>query len=190
MKNINSNNPNAKDIKRKQIIGSRRISNYWWASTILIGGIGFLLSGLSSYFQYNLLPFVQTVKLAFIPQGILMVFYGTLGITVSIFLWLTIIWNVGSGYNEFDRKKGLITIFRCSFPGPNRKIALTYRLTNIQSIKVNIREGINPKREIYLCTKDQREIPLTQVDQPLPLSEIETEAIELASFLGVVVEGV
>nr|YP_010337114.1 photosystem I assembly protein Ycf4 [Pseudoerythrocladia kornmannii]UNJ16699.1 photosystem I assembly protein Ycf4 [Pseudoerythrocladia kornmannii] len=180
---------NSDDIKLKKIIGSRRISNYWWASTILIGGIGFFLSGLSSYFHYNLLPFVQTINLAFIPQGILMIFYGTLGITVSLFLWLTILWDVGSGYNEFNKKKGLITIFRFSFPGPNRQILLTYKLANIQSIKVNIKEGINPKREIYLCTKDQREIPLTQVDQPLPLSEIETEAIELASFLGVVVEG-
>ena len=116
-----------------------------------------------------------------------MIFYGTLGITVSVFLWLTIFWDVGAGYNEFNKKKGIITIFRSSFPG--RQILVTYKLTNIQAIKVNIREGINPKREIYLCTKDNREIPLTQVDEPLALSEIETEAIELASFFGVVVEG-
>nr|QUE29318.1 Ycf4 [Erythrotrichia longistipitata] len=177
----------SQEIRVKRIIGSRRISNYWWASTILIGGIGFLLSGLSSYFNRNLLPFIQSVNLIFIPQGILMIFYGTLGITVSIFLWLTIFWDVGAGYNEFNKQKGIITIFRSSFPG--RQILLTYKLANIQAIKVNIKEGINPKREIYLCTKDSREIPLTQVDEPLALSEIETEAIELASFLGVVVEG-
>nr|QUE28764.1 Ycf4 [Porphyropsis coccinea] len=190
MDNIKLTAQKSKDIKLKKIVGSRRISNYWWASIILIGGLGFLLSGLSSYLNHNLLPFIQTVNLIFIPQGILMIFYGTLGITVSIFLWLTILWDVGSGYNEFNKKEGIITILRLSFPGPNRKILLTYQLNNIQSIKVNIKEGINPKREIYLCTKDQREIPLTQVDQPLRLSEIETEAIELASFLGVVLEGI
>lgn len=181
------NKYSSQEIKVKKILGSRRISNYWWASTILIGGIGFLLSGLSSYLNRNLLPFVESVNLVFIPQGILMIFYGTLGITVSIFLWLTIFWDVGAGYNEFNKEKGLITIFRSSFPG--RQILLKYKLNNIQAIKVNIKEGINPKREIYLCTKDNREIPLTQVDEPLALSDIETEAIELASFLGVVVEG-
>lgn len=118
-----------------------------------------------------------------------MIFYGTLGITVSIFLWLTIIWNVGSGYNEFDKDQGKITIFRFSFPGKDREIILTYDLKSIKSIKVQIKDGLNPKREIYLCTKDDRKIPLTQVDQPLALSEIESEAIELASFLGVIVEG-
>nr|YP_010336919.1 photosystem I assembly protein Ycf4 [Madagascaria erythrocladioides]UNJ16504.1 photosystem I assembly protein Ycf4 [Madagascaria erythrocladioides] len=181
---------NTKDtIKTKQIIGSRRVSNYWWATTIFVGGLGFFLSGLSSYFHKNLLPFIVTTEIVFIPQGILMIFYGTLGITVSIFLWLTIIWNVGSGYNKFDKDRGKITIFRFSFPGKDREIILTYDLNNVKSIKVNIKDGLNPKREIYLCTKDKREIPLTQVDQPLPLSDIESEAIELASFLGVIVEG-
>nr|ARO91228.1 photosystem I assembly protein ycf4 [Rhodochaete parvula]ASK39687.1 photosystem I assembly protein Ycf4 [Rhodochaete parvula] len=182
-------NNDTKNVKIQRIIGSRRISNYWWATTISIGGIGFLLSGLSSYFHQNLIPFTETTDLVFIPQGVLMTFYGTLGITVSIFLWLTIIWNVGAGYNEFNKEKGIITIFRFSFPGKNRKIILNYKLNNIQSIKINIQEGINPKREIYLCTKDNRQIPLTQVDQPKGLSEIETEAIELASFLGVIIEG-
>nr|QUE28718.1 Ycf4 [Porphyrostromium japonicum] len=176
------------DVKIKKILGSRRISNYWWATTILIGGIGFLLSGLSSYFGKNLLPFIQSINLIFIPQGILMIFYGTLGITVSLFLWLTIFWDIGAGYNEFNKRKGIVTIFRSSFPG--KQIMLTYKLASIRAIKVNIKEGINPKREIYLCTKDNREIPLTQVAEPLALSAIESEAIELASFLGVVVEGI
>ena len=31
-------------------------------------------------------------------------------------------------------------------------------------------EGINPKREIYLRTKDQREVPITRVGEPILLS--------------------
>ena len=50
-------------------------------------------------------------------------------------------------------------------------------------------EGINPKREIYLRTKDQREVPITRVGEPLLLSQIEEEAVELASFLEVPLEG-
>ena len=38
---------------------------------------------------------------------------------------------------------------------------------------------ISPKREIYLCTKDQRQIPLTRVGEPLLLSSIEEEAVDL-----------
>lgn len=177
------------NIKIDKIIGSRRFSNYWWATIILLGGLGFLLAGLSSYFKINLLPFSTTKNLIFIPQGILMIFYGTLATFISIFLWLTIFWNIGGGYNKYNKEKGEIEIFRLGFPGKNRNISLKYNINEIKSIKVDIVEGINPKREIYLNTKDQRQIPLTRVGQPLSLTEIEEEASELANFLGVILEG-
>nr|YP_010986209.1 photosystem I assembly protein Ycf4 [Polyopes affinis]WOL37127.1 photosystem I assembly protein Ycf4 [Polyopes affinis] len=178
------------NIRIDKILGSRRLSNYWWATTISIGGLGFFLVGLSSYFKIELLPFAKPYELLFIPQGIIMTFYGTIAILVSIFLWLTIIWNVGGGYNEFNNDKGIITIFRLGFPGRNRILKLNYHIGDIQSIKVNIQEGLNPKREIYLKIKDKREIPLTRVGQPLLLSEIEEQATSLAQFLGVVLEGI
>nr|YP_009488798.1 photosystem I assembly protein Ycf4 [Grateloupia filicina]AWD77347.1 photosystem I assembly protein Ycf4 [Grateloupia filicina]BCB15085.1 photosystem I assembly protein Ycf4 [Grateloupia asiatica] len=178
------------NIRTDKILGSRRLSNYWWATTILLGGIGFFLVGLSSYFKIELLPFTKSYELLFLPQGIIMIFYGTIAILVSIFLWLTILWNVGGGYNEFNTDKGNITIFRLGFPGKNRMLKLSYNISDIQSIKVNIQEGLNPKREIYLKTKDKREIPITRVGQPLLLSEIENQATSLAQFLGVVLEGI
>ena len=76
------------------------------------------------------------------------------------------------------------------FPGKNRKILLVYPLNNIKSIRLSIQDGINPKRIIYLCTKDQRQIPLTQVEQPRSLLELETQASELAKFLEVNLEGI
>nr|YP_009402801.1 photosystem I assembly protein [Compsopogon caeruleus]ARX96150.1 photosystem I assembly protein [Compsopogon caeruleus] len=175
--------------KIDKIAGSRRLSNYWWATIILLGGLGFLLAGLSSYLKLNLLPFSNTKNLIFIPQGILMIFYGTLAIFISLFLWLTIFFNIGGGYNKYDKDNGYIEIFRLGFPGKNRKISLRYKIQEIQSIKVDIIEGINPRREIYLSTKDQRQIPLTRVGQPLSLQEIEEKASELANFLGVILEG-
>jgi hypothetical protein len=61
------------------VLGSRRFSNYFWAVVVSIGGIGFLLAGLSSYFKVNLLPVSNPLALAFIPQGIALTFYLFMG---------------------------------------------------------------------------------------------------------------
>nr|YP_010903254.1 photosystem I assembly protein ycf4 [Hypnea cornuta]WCH55707.1 photosystem I assembly protein ycf4 [Hypnea cornuta] len=177
------------NVKTDKIVGSRRFSNYWWAICILLGGSSFFLVGLSSYLNIELLPFTRSSEILFIPQGIIMIFYGTIAILISLFLWLSIFWNIGSGYNEFNNDQGKIIIFRLGFPGKNRILKLEYDIKDIEAIKVNIREGISPKREIYLKTKDNREIPLTSVGQPLLLSEIEEKATFLAKFLNVILEG-
>ncbi|NER80024.1 MAG: photosystem I assembly protein Ycf4, partial [Leptolyngbya sp. SIO1D8] len=52
------------------VLGGRRLSNYWWAVVISVGATGFLLAGLSSYLQVNLLPFADPTSLIFVPQGI------------------------------------------------------------------------------------------------------------------------
>jgi Ycf4 len=177
------------NVKTEHITGSRRLSNYWWATTIFTGGLGFFLVGISSYLSFNLLPFTSSANLLFIPQGLVMTFYGTLAILLSLFLWLTIIWNVGGGYNKFDIQEGIVTIFRLGFPGKNRNVCLKYSIDDIKAIRISIQDGLTPKREIYLQTKDEREIPLTRVGEPLLLSEIEEKATDLAQFLGVILEG-
>ncbi|KAJ1683949.1 hypothetical protein LUZ63_020839 [Rhynchospora breviuscula] len=52
---------------------------------------------------------------------------------MSSYLWCTIFWNVGSGYDQFDRKKGIVCIFRWGFPGLNRRIfsSLSYERYSI-----------------------------------------------------------
>nr|YP_009296990.1 photosystem I assembly protein Ycf4 [Ceramium japonicum]AOM66333.1 photosystem I assembly protein Ycf4 [Ceramium japonicum] len=177
------------NIKIDTITGSRRFSNYWWATIIFLGGLSFFLVGISSYLQKQLTPFTNFDNLTFLPQGVIMTFYGITGVLISLFLWFTIVWNVGSGYNEFNQKNGLITIFRMGFPGKNRILKLQYPIKDIQAIKININDGLTPKREIYLKMKDSREIPLTSVGQPLMLSEIEEQASSLATFLGISIEG-
>nr|QCI07819.1 photosystem I assembly protein Ycf4 [Pleonosporium borreri] len=180
---------NNSNIKKDTIIGSRRFSNYLWASTILIGGIMFFITGLSSYFNKQLIPFNDTKILMFLPQGIIMTFYGTIGIIISLFLWYTIILNIGGGYNEFNNINGIITIFRLGFPGKNRIIKLNYYIKDIKSIKIQVTEGLSPTREIYLKMKDKREIPLTKVGQPIAFNELEIQANLLAQFLGTILEG-
>ena len=123
------------------IIGSRRLSNYSWAMITFLGGLGFLLAGISSYSKVNLLPFTNPTQLVFIPQGIVMSFYGILGLLLSCFLWLTIFWDVGGGYNKYDRLTRTITLSRFGFPGKNREIFIEYNFDEIQSIKIEIKEG-------------------------------------------------
>ena len=45
------------EIRQDVIVGSRRFSNYFWGSALFLGGLSFLLAGISSYFNINLLPF-------------------------------------------------------------------------------------------------------------------------------------
>jgi len=176
------------EIRQDQIVGSRRFSNYFWAISLLFGGIGFLLAGLSSYFKINLLPFANPVELVFIPQGLVMIFYGTLSFSISIYIFLTVILDIGSGYNEYNKIENLVKIVRKGFPGKNREILLTYSLTNIRSIGIKITEGLNPTRSIYLCLKDERKIPLTPVQEPTSISILEQQAASLAKFLDLKLE--
>lgn len=177
-----------KNIRYDLILGSKRFSNYIWAILSFIGGLGFLLAGFSSYLGVELLPFADTNEIVFIPQGIVMTFYGTVGSLLSLFLVTTIIFNVGGGYNSYNLVTQEINIFRIGFPGLQNEILLTYMMRDIKSIKLTISEGLNPKREIYLLTKDKKQIPLTRVGEPLLLSQIEEEAVELADFLNVPLE--
>jgi uncharacterized membrane protein YsdA (DUF1294 family) len=176
------------EIRRDTITGSRRFSNYFWSFFLLFGGIGFLLAGMSSYFKINLLPFANPTELVFIPQGLVMMFYGTLSFGMSIYILTTIILDIGSGYNEYNRVESLVKIVRKGFPGKNREILLTYPLTNIRAIGIKITEGLNPTRSIYLCLKDERKIPLTPVQEPTSISNLEEEAASLAKFLDLKLE--
>jgi uncharacterized membrane protein YsdA (DUF1294 family) len=176
------------DIRQDKITGSRRFSNYFWSFSLFAGGFGFLLAGVSSYFKTNLLPFANTSELVFIPQGIVMMFYGALSLGFSIYILITIILDIGSGYNEYNKVENLVKIIRRGFPGKNREILLTYPLENVRSIGIKITEGLNPTRSIYLCLKDERNIPLTPVQEPTAISDLEEEAADLAKFLDLKLE--
>ena len=176
------------EIRRDEIVGSRRFSNYFWSFVLFLGGIGFLLAGVSSYFKINFLPFTNSTELVFIPQGLVMMFYGTLSFGISIYIIATVLLDIGGGYNEYNRIESLVKIVRKGFPGRNREILLTYPLSNIKYIGIKITEGLNPTRSIYLCLKDDRKIPLTPVQEPTSISNLEEEAASLAKFLNLKLE--
>ena len=174
---------------RQDVLGSRRLSNFLWAVIVTMGGIGFLLAGLSSYLKTNLLIVSDTSNLQFIPQGAALTFYGVAGSLLAIYLWLLVVWNVGGGYNKFDKETGKVTIYRQSYPGKNRTVEVDIPITDVQSVIAEIRDGLSPKRALYLRSKQRRDIPLTRVGEPIALSTLENQGAELARFLEVPLEG-
>nr|AVM82640.1 photosystem I assembly protein ycf4 [Cuspidaria floribunda] len=157
----------------------------FWAFTVFLGSVGFLLAGISSYRRINLISFVSSEQVPFFPQGIVMIFYGIAGLFISLYLWCTISWNVGSGYDRFDRKEGIAHIFRWGFPGKNRRIVLRFCLTEIQSVKLRVKEGPYGRRVLYIELRAQGVLLLTHTDENLTPLEMEQKVVDLAYFLRV-----
>jgi hypothetical protein len=115
--------------------------------------------------------------------------YGIAASLLSLYLWLVISLDVGGGYNEFNLDTDTVRIFRWGFPGKNRQVEVKFAIKDVQSVRVELQEGLNPKRSLYLRAKGVRDIPLTRVGQPISLEALENQGAELARFLGVPLEG-
>ncbi|WP_035991432.1 photosystem I assembly protein Ycf4 [Leptolyngbya sp. KIOST-1] len=174
---------------KRTVLGARRASNIFWASVLTLGGLGFALAGASSYLKTNLLPFSDPTQLVFIPQGIAMGFYGVAALGLATYLWVVIGLDVGGGYNSFDKSSNRLSIVRSGFWGENRRIEIEHPLEDVTAVRVAIKEGLNPRRTLYLRIKGRSDIPLTRVGQPIPLADLENQGAELARFLQVPLEG-
>ncbi|KAI3872193.1 hypothetical protein MKW98_011685, partial [Papaver atlanticum] len=83
---------------------------------------------------------------------------------------------------------GIVCIFRWGFPGINRHIFLRFLMRDVQPIRIEIKEGLFPRRILYMEIRGQGSIPLTRTDENLTPREIEQKAAELAYFLRVPIE--
>jgi hypothetical protein len=173
---------------RENIVCARNFNSILVMVILLVAVTGFFLAVLSSYLNINLLKITDTSEIRFIPQGIAMLFYGTGAIGIGIYLILTVIWNIGSGYNEFSKLEEVVRIVRLGFPGKNRTIFLSYEFKNIKNLKFLIKQGLNPRCNILLVLKDKREIPLFPAQFLLNPIETEKKAIQLSNFLQIPVE--
>ena len=176
------------NIIKENITGSRNLGSFFLFFVLFFAGLGFFLAGLSSYLHINLLPFSSTEEILFIPQGITMLFYGTGAIGIALYIFFTILWDVGSGYNEFSKLENIVRIVRIGFPGKNSQIFLSYEFKNIKSLKFLIKQGLNPRCNILLVLKDKREIPLFPAQFLLNPNQLEKKAIQLSQFLNVPLE--
>nr|YP_009545245.1 photosystem I assembly protein Ycf4 [Synura uvella]AYO28399.1 photosystem I assembly protein Ycf4 [Synura uvella] len=176
------------NVIREEIVGARNLGSFVLMLILFFAGIGFFLAGISSYFHKNFLIISDPTDIIFIPQGIAMLFYGTGAIGLAFYLFLTILWNIGSGYNEFSKLENLVRIIRLGFPGKNRTVFLSYEFKNIKNLKFLIKQGLNPRCNIILVLKDKREIPLFPAQFLMNPIETEKKAINLSNFLNVPLE--
>lgn len=173
-------------VLEQPVLGSRRLSNLLVASAVSIGGLGFLLTSASSRLGRDLLPVGHPAALVWLPQGLVMGLYGLAAVLLAAYLWSVIALDVGAGSNRFDRTTGQARISRRGF---RSRIELDIPLREIQAVKVEVREGISPRRRIALRVQGRRDLPLTPVGEPMPLADLELAGARLARFLGVPLEG-
>ncbi|WP_414153606.1 photosystem I assembly protein Ycf4 [Prochlorococcus sp. MIT 1341] len=173
------------DLEQK-IRGSRKPSNIVIGVLLLLGGTGFVLASTSSYLGRDLLPLSHPSTLLFIPQGLIMGLYGAAALLLGIYLWALISIDFGSGLNKFDKNTGLITITR---RGIFRNISIDIPIKDVTAVKLEVKEGLNPRRKISLRIKGRKDLPISRAGSPQPLIELEKEGAELAKFLEVNLEG-
>lgn len=120
-----------KTILKEYITETDKREKYILNITMLLGALGFLIAGISSYVQFDIIPLIKSEKIIFFPQGITMCFYGLLGTILSLNQIRILLLKIGEGYNEFDKEKGTLKIFRKGFKGKESDLNLTYQLTEI-----------------------------------------------------------
>jgi hypothetical protein len=173
-------------VLEQAVLGSRRPSNILVAAAVSLGGVGFLLTSASSRFGLDLLPVGHPAELTWVPQGLVMGLYGLAAAVLGTYLWTVIALDVGSGSNRFDRGSGKARISRRGF---RQRIEVDLALRDIQAVRLDVREGLNPRRRLSLRLQGRRDLPLTRVGEPLPLADLERDGAQLARFLGVPLEG-
>jgi hypothetical protein len=171
----------------QKVLGARRPSNFIAAVVVSLGGIGFLLASFSSRTGKNLLPIVEMAELNWVPQGLVMGLYGVAALLLAIYLWSIIFIDLGGGSNLFDKNSGVAKITRNGF---RQQITVNVPLSDIQSVKVEVREGISPRRRLALKLKGRRDLPLSRVGEPMALADLELSGATLARFLAVPLEGI
>jgi hypothetical protein len=170
------------------IQGARNWANIFLATLLSLGSLGFLSTGIISYLKDYKLDLIDLNTLPFIPQGLVMCFYGIAGIFMGSYLWLTIFFNVGSGYNEIDLDEGMIVLFRWGFPGNNRRIRVRCLIRDIESIRITSQSALGKLDTIALCIQGTTELPFDSKLNAWNTNMIERQAAQLAQYLQVPLE--
>jgi hypothetical protein len=122
---------NTEKILREEITEEDKVIKWLYNIVILLGGIGFLCVGISSYINYNIIFFLKSDQIIFYPQGITMCFYGTCALIISINQIRILLNNIGEGYNEFNKDKEIMQIYRKGFRGKDSDVNIICPLTDI-----------------------------------------------------------
>nr|ALP13674.1 Ycf4 [Karenia brevis] len=146
--------------------GARNTSNLIFSILLTLGGLGFFLTGLSSFFKYNLIFLTNVSEIAFLPQGIVLLLYGTIGLTLGSFLFLTFYWNLGAGYNLYCTKKKAVLFYRTRFPGrkTNNPLLLKFPFATINSLGLKRGTALSPDNSVIAYTSNGSKFPLMYTD--------------------------
>lgn len=123
-----------KNIFREKIYETDKIIKYAFNISILLGACGFLIVGISSYIGNDIIFFLKSDQIIFFPQGLTMCLYGIAGVIIGINQLRVIILEIGEGYNEFNKDKNTMTIFRKGAKGTESDVNIVYPLTDIVRI--------------------------------------------------------
>ena len=173
-------------IRRDILLGSRQLGNYFFFRNLFFGGLIFFLIGFPSR-RKNFL--FETIEIKFLPQGIIICFYGRLAFSLSLYRITRRFFFVGSGVNEYNKRKEKIYILRWGFPSKIRRIEFSYIFSELSSLEIeNQKQLLNPiDLNVYLLLKDQRKIILIRpvIENVNSLKKIERFSANLAKFLQV-----
>jgi hypothetical protein len=174
-------------IRRDVIFRTRRINNYLRRRVLSFVGWRFLFAGFTSWKQENFYIDSTIRTIPFLPNGIVLCFYGSLAFVTGLYLFFRIISSSGIGFNEYNRKDRQVHIFRWGFPGSMRRIEFTCLFSELESLYLESKNQIINLTDLnlYLLDKNQRKILLTPSDR-LELrspQEMEFFATNLAQFL-------
>ena len=159
-------------VRRDFIVGTRRLENYFWSILLFFGGVGFIGKGLFDLLGSNSDQFTQPV---------VMIFYGYIALSLCIYLVCSILWNVGAGYNEFNKQAKELKLVRWGFPGKYRRVVVTIPFRELQEVSIQSQTfGLQPNSISILCKNGQK-LPILQTN--LTLGQLEYYATQIAYYL-------
>ncbi|KAI3731446.1 hypothetical protein L1987_62634 [Smallanthus sonchifolius] len=82
-----------------------------------------------------------------------------------------------SDYDRFDIKDGIVCIFRWGFPRKNHRVFLRFLIKDIQSVRIEVKEGIYARRVLYMDIRGQGAIPLTCTDENFTPREMDKKLL-------------
>ena len=132
-------------IRRDVSFGACQFMNYIFSILLLLGGFRFILTGIASWNPKKTIFRTPFIGFQFFPQGIVICLYGITALVLSFYLLLNRFYSVGAGFNEYDKEKEQIHIFRWGFPGKFRRIELVYSFIDLESIVIERKIGSNDK---------------------------------------------
>ena len=174
-------------IRRDIFLGPCRVSNYLVAARLFVGGVSFFTTGYLSLVPNDSLNIFYNPDIQFIPQGLVMCFYGSLRFVLSLYFLFLRIFSIGRGFIEYNNQRKKIIVFRWGFLGKNRFLKFSYSFFDVDSILIesqNLRVN-RGNLSLYLLIKDTKKILLVQSDEfnIFTLQEMEYFSAELSRFL-------